>query len=51
VVPVERADPPGVRDAAVMRDWAEESVARARHEGVELTGEGGLLTDQVRQVL
>ena len=35
----------------MMRDWAEELVARARDEGVELTGEGGLLTDLVRQVL
>jgi transposase-like protein len=34
-----------------MRDWAEELVARARAEGVELTGEGGLLTGLVRQVL
>lgn len=51
LVPAGRAGPPGVRDAAVMRDWAEELVARARDEGVELTGEGGLLTDLVRQVL
>lgn len=51
MVPVGRAGPPAVRDAAVMRDWAEELVARARDEGVELTGEGGLLTDLVRQVL
>ena len=34
-----------------MREWAEELVARARADGVELTGEGGLLTDMVRQVL
>ena len=34
-----------------MREWAEQLVARAREEGVELTGEGGLLTDLVRQVL
>ena len=34
-----------------MRDWAELLVARARTEGVELTGEGGLLTGLVRQVL
>ncbi|HEY9562428.1 MAG TPA: IS256 family transposase [Nocardioides sp.] len=34
-----------------MREWAEELVARARDEGVELTGERGLLTDLVRQVL
>jgi transposase-like protein len=34
-----------------MRAWAEELVARAHAEGVELTGEGGLLTDMVRRVL
>ncbi|RIK09957.1 MAG: IS256 family transposase [Acidobacteria bacterium] len=34
-----------------MRDWAEALVARARNEGIELTGEGGLLTGIVRQVL
>ena len=34
-----------------MRDWAEELVARARAEGVELTGDDGLLTALVRQVL
>ncbi len=51
LVPVGRAGSPAVRNAAVMRDWAEELVARARDEGVELTSEGGLLTDLVRQVL
>jgi transposase-like protein len=34
-----------------MRDWAEALVAQARDEGVELTGENGLLTALVRQVL
>ena len=34
-----------------MREWAEELVARAREEGVELTGDDGLLTELVRQVL
>jgi putative transposase len=34
-----------------MRDWADELVARARTEGAELTGENGLLTALVRQVL
>ena len=34
-----------------MRDWAAELVDRARSEGVELTGDGGLLTALVRQVL
>ncbi len=38
-------------DDAAMRGWAEELVARARREGVELTGDNGLLTDLVRQVL
>ena len=32
---------------AAMRDWAELLVARARTEGVELTGDGGLLTGLV----
>ena len=41
----------GLPDDAAMRDWAEELVARARAEGVELTGDGGLLTGLVRQVL
>jgi transposase-like protein len=41
----------GVPDDAAMRDWAEELVARARAEGVELTGDDGLLTGLVRQVL
>jgi transposase-like protein len=40
-----------VADPEVMRDWAEALVARARAEGVELTGEGGLLTGLVQQVL
>ena len=34
-----------------MRDWAEELVARAQAEGVELTGDGGLLTGLIKQVL
>ena len=34
-----------------MRDWAAELVDRARAEGVELTGDNGLLTALVRQVL
>ncbi|WP_419837639.1 hypothetical protein [Candidatus Poriferisodalis sp.] len=33
-----------------MADWAELLVAQARAEGVELTGDGGLLTGLVRQV-
>jgi hypothetical protein len=32
-------------------DWADELVARARSEGVESTGDSGLLTALVRQVL
>ena len=36
---------------AAMRDWAELLVARARTEGVGLTGDGGLLTGLVRQAL
>jgi len=38
-------------DDAGMREWAEQLVARARAEGVELTGDDGLLTAMVRQVL
>ena len=33
------------------REWAEQLVARARAEGVELTGDTGLLTAMIRQVL
>jgi putative transposase len=52
LVPVERpAAPVPVRDSPALREWAELLVTRAREEGVELTGEGGLLTDLVRQVL
>jgi putative transposase len=40
-----------VGDTPEMREWAEQLVARARAEGVDLTGEGGLLTAMVRQVL
>ena len=36
---------------AGMKDWAETLVARARYEGIDLTGENGLLTGLVRQVL
>src|SRR5438270_10202691 len=43
---------PGVGgDDSSMRAWAEELVARARSEGVELTGDDGLLTALVRRVL
>ncbi len=41
----------GAADEAAMQDWAELLVERARAEGVELTGAGGLLTGLVRQVL
>jgi putative transposase len=41
----------GVPDAGELRDWAAELVERARDEGVELTGDDGLLTALVRQVL
>jgi putative transposase len=40
-----------VGDEPAMRDWAAELVERARSEGVELTGDSGLLTALVRQVL
>lgn len=37
--------------APAMQDWAGALVAQARAEGVSLTGEGGLLTAMIRQVL
>jgi transposase-like protein len=40
-----------VGDEPAMREWAAEVVDRARHDGVELTGDNGLLTALVRQVL
>jgi putative transposase len=42
---------PRVGDEPAMRDWAAELVERARTDGLELTGENGLLTALVRQVL
>lgn len=39
----------GEQDA--MRSWAQELVSRARGEGVALTGDEGLLTSMVREVL
>ena len=42
---------PLVGDELAMRQWADELVAQARADGVELTGENGLLTALVRQVL
>ena len=30
-----------VTDSSEMRDWAEQLVARARNEGIELTGDNG----------
>jgi transposase-like protein len=38
-------------DMPAMREWAEQLVAQARAEGVELTGDDGLLSAMVRQVL
>jgi len=34
-----------------LRAWAQELVARSRQEGVNLTGDGGLLTQMVQEVL
>jgi transposase-like protein len=42
---------PATPSDVAIRRFAEELVARARAEGVELTGERGLLTSMVRQVL
>ena len=51
VVPAARSVPLVAGDTPAMREWAEQLVARARAEGVELTGDDGLLTAMVRQVL
>ena len=50
-VPGARSVPFVAGDTPAMREWAEELVARARAEGVELTGDDGLLTAMIRQVL
>ena len=49
VVPAARSVPFVAGDTPAMREWAEELVARARAEGVELTGDDGLLTAMIRQ--
>jgi len=51
LVPAARSVPFVAGDTPAMREWAEQLVARARAEGVELTGDDGLLTAMVRQVL
>jgi len=51
LVPAARSVPFVAGDTPAMREWAEQLVARARSEGVELTGDDGLLTAMVRQVL
>ena len=51
VVPGARSVPLVAGDTPAMREWAEQLVARARAEGVELTGDEGLLTAMIRQVL
>ena len=50
LVPVTRSVP-ALADSPEMRDWAEQLVARARSEGIELTGDNGLLTAIVGRVL
>ena len=50
LVPMSRSVP-AVAESTEMREWAEQLVARARSEGVELTGDNGLLTAMVRRVL
>ncbi len=42
---------PGVPPREGLHDWAQELVARSRQEGVNLTGDGGLLTAMVQEVL
>ena len=51
LVPARRGRGPAADGDPAMRDWAQALVARARQDGVELTGDGGLLTGLVRQVL
>ena len=41
----------GAASPEAMRVWAQELVSRSRLEGVDLTGEQGLLTSMVREVL
>jgi hypothetical protein len=50
LVLAKRSVPTG-SDTSAMREWAERLVARARVEGVDLTGDDGLLTGILRQVL
>ena len=42
---------PALPDDAAIKDWAQLLVARARDEGVDLTGDGGLLTGLKRSML
>jgi len=49
--PAARSVPLVAGDTPAMREWAEQLVARARAEGVKLTGDDGLLTAMIRQVL
>jgi hypothetical protein len=51
LVPAARRMPFVAGDSPAMRERAEQLVARARAEGVDLTGGGGLLTAMVRQAL
>ena len=43
LVPAARSVPLVAGDTPAMREWAEQLVARARAEGVELTGDDGLV--------
>lgn len=47
-MPATRSLPIVGGDSSAMRGWAEQLVARTRAEGVELTGDAGLLTAMVR---
>jgi putative transposase len=51
LVPPARSVPFVAGDTPAMREWAEQLVARARAEGVDLTGDDGLPTAMVRRVL
>jgi putative transposase len=51
LLPVRRGHDLVDADSPAMREWAEALVAKARADGVQLTGDGGLLTGLIRQVL
>ena len=51
LVPAVRPSAPGSGEGLTLREFAEAFVSQARADGVELTGDGGMLTGLIRQVL